>query len=193
MDNQAYANDVGIHFTQGATGMPAMNGMTITRNRIWLNRRFGIYFLDGYRGSGAGTMTASYDTIWWNGIGVMVDRGVSNKTLSHETIHGNQIDGVKVGGYKVASSSITISESLITSNGSFGLWLVTGNSATVRYSGLSGNVRGNVSGTPSKTAVNSQAPGYLSTSSTSTDFLRISTASYQFRAGISGRPIGARY
>lgn len=192
-DNQSYANDVGIHFTQGASGMRAMDGITMTRNRIWSNRRFGLYFFDGYRGSGAGRMTASHDLIWWNGIGVMVDRGVSNKTLSHETIHGNRLDGVKVGGYKVAKSSIAISESLITSNGNFGVWLVTGNSATLRYSGVSANVKGNLSGSVAKTAVNSQPAGYLSTTASSPDFLKITSTSYQYRAGIGGKPIGARY
>jgi hypothetical protein len=192
-DNQAYANDVGIHFTQGSTGMRAMDGITIARNRIWLNRRFGLYFLDGLRGSGAGRMTASYDLIWWNGIGVMVDRGVTNKTLAHETIHGNKGEGIKVGGYKVAKSTITVSDSLVTSNNGYGLWLVTGNGASLRYTGLHGNVRGNITGSPSKWAVNHQAPAYLSTATSSPDFLRIARTSYQYTAGPAGKPVGARY
>jgi hypothetical protein len=192
-DNLVWGNDVGIHVTQGASNMPAMNGLAITRNQIWGNRRFGLYFLDGYRGSGAGTATASYDLIWGNGIGVMVDRGSKNKTLSHETVYDNDGDGIKVGGYQVAPASVAITRSLVTGNGGYGLWLVTGNSASLSYTGFSGNARGNIAGSPSKTAVNTQAPGYLSTLTTSSNYLRIGTSSYQYTAGPGGTPIGAKY
>ncbi len=192
-DNDFYANDVGVLVTQEATGMAAMNGIAITRNRMWGNRRFGLYFFDGYRGSGAGTMTASYDRIWGNGMGVMVDRGSSNKKLIHETIDGNAGDGIHIGGYQVTPASATITDSLITRNGGFGLWLVTGNSAVVAYTGLHANSRGAISGTPTKTAVNTNAPGYVSVDPVSSEHLRISSTSYQYTAGPSWMPIGARY
>jgi len=192
-DSSMWNNDVGIHITQGATNMPAMNGLTITRNLIWANRRFGLYFLDGYRGSGAGKVTASYDVIWGNGTGVMVDRGSTNKTLSHETIHSNTAEGIKVGGYQLAVASVAISQSLITNNGTYGLWLVTGNTASLSYSGMYANATANILGSPTRTSVNGNPPGYVSTSSASPDFLRIGTVSYQYTAGPSGTPIGAKY
>ena len=47
--------------------------------------------------------------------------------------------------------------------------------------------------TPSKTAVNHVAPSYLSTSTSSPDFLRIAPTSFQYTAGSGGKPVGARY
>jgi hypothetical protein len=195
-DNSLWNNDVGLHITQGATNMPAMNGLTITRNLIWGNNRFGLYFLDGYRGSGLGTATASYDLIWGNGVGVMVDRGSKNKTLSHETVYANTGDGIHVGGSApVASASVAITRSLVTGNGGYGLWLVSGNgnTASLSYTGFSGNVKGNITGSPSKTAVNTQAPGYMSTLPSSASYLKIGGSSYQYTAGPGSTPIGAKY
>jgi hypothetical protein len=191
-DNDAWSNDVGILITQEASGMPALNGLAVTGNRLSSNRRFGLYLLDGLRGSGAGTMSSSYNVIWANGLGVMVDRGSTNKTFAHETIHGNTAEGVKVGGVNVAAARITLSTSLITSNGGYGVWVVSGNTASMSYDGVNGNARGGVLGaTP--TSSNSQPPSYLSTTPGAVDFLRISGGSYQQTAGPHGTPIGARF
>ena len=194
-DNTISGNDVGIHITQEASGMPAMSSIVMRKNRISANRRFGINFYDGAYSttSGAGSMRSEYDLIWANGTGIMVARGTSNKTVLHATIHSSVADGMRIGESGKAVASVTVSESIFTSNKGYGIWLVTGNRATVKYTGLSGNSLGSIKGSPSKTAVNSERVGYVSTSTASSDFLRIPTTSYQFTAGPSRSPIGARY
>jgi hypothetical protein len=191
--NRMWANDVGIHITQESAGMPAMTGTTIEDNEAWANRRFGLYLFDGYNGSGAGTLTSRRNLYWDNGIGVMVDRGTTNKTLDHDTIYWNRGEGVKIGGSGVAPSSLIIRNSLVTSNRSYGIWLVTGNTATISYTGHYANTGGSLISGASKTALNTQPPGYLSTVSANPGFLTVASNSYQYSAGASGEPIGARW
>jgi hypothetical protein len=193
--NRIVGNDVGVHITQEGNGMPAMTGILLRKNQIWSNRRFGINFYDGAYSTtgGSGSMRSEYDVIWGNGTGVMVARGTSNKTVLHATIHANTADGMRVGESGKAAASVTVSETIFTSNKGYGIWLVTGNKASVKYTGLSGNASGAIKGSPSKTAVNTQRVGYLSTNSSSSSFLRIPTSSYQYTAGPSRSPIGARY
>lgn len=193
LENQMWSNDVGILITQESQGLPPVDRITIKSNRISFNRRFGIYFLDGLKGQGNGRVDASYDLIYSNGIGVRIDRGSSRKTLFHETIHGNVGEGVKVGGFQVAPASLSIAESLISANGGFGVWVVTGNTTTIRYTGVSANVRGSVTGPVTSTAVNTKPAGYLTMDSRHVDYLRISPSSFQYSAGPSGGPIGARF
>jgi hypothetical protein len=192
-DNRMWANDVGIHVTQESAGMPAISNTVVEGNEVWANRRFGLYLFDGFNGSGAGTLTSRRNLYWDNGIGVMVDRGTTNKTLDHDTIWWNRGEGVKIGGYQVAASSLTIRNSLVNSNRSYGIWLVTGNSATISHTGTHGNTGGNLTSGASTTAVNNQPPGYLSTVSTDAGFLTVASSSYQYSAGPSGEPIGARW
>ena len=154
---------------------------------------FGLNLFDGYYGSGSGTLTSTHNLYWDNGIGVMVDRGTSNKTLDHDTIWWNRGEGVRVGGYQLAPASVTIRDSLITNNRSYGVWLVTGNSAVITYTGLNGNATANIKGSPSTSNNNGSPADYLSTSAANSDFLTISIASNQYGAGPSGTPIGARW
>ena len=191
--NEVWGNDVGIHVTQESSGLPAMNGITVSHNAVWSNRRFGLYFFDGYNGSGAGTLTSSYDVFWDNGIGVMADRGTSHKTLDHDTIHDNRGEGIKIGGYKVAPASVSVRDSLVTANGSYGIWLVTGNTLALSYTGLNGNAGADVLGSASTSHVNHQPPGYLSTATDDPGYLVVASTSYQYSAGPVGDPIGARW
>ena len=172
-----------------------MNGIALKRNQIYDNIRFGINFYDGAYGtsSGAGTMRSDYDVLWGNGIGIQVSRASSNKTIAHATIHHNDADGIRVGEAGQTGSKATVSTSLITSNGGWGLWLVTGSRTTLSYSGFSGNKLGSIKGSPTKTAVNTKSAGYISTSTSSSSYLKIATTSYQYTAGPSRTPVGARY
>jgi parallel beta helix pectate lyase-like protein/S-layer family protein len=192
-ENRIWANDVGVHVTQEAAAMPAVQDTTIEDNEVWSNRRFGLYLFDGYNGSGAGRLTSQRNLYWDNGIGVMLDRGTTNKTLDHDTIWWNRGEGVKIGGYQVAPSSVTLKNSLVTSNRSYGIWLVTGNTASISYTGHYANTGGSLISGASKTAVNTQPPGYLSTASADPGFLTVASSSYQYTAGASGEPIGARW
>ncbi len=192
-ENRIWGNDVGVHVTQEASSMPAVQDTLVERNEVWGNRRFGLYLFDGYNGSGAGRLTSSRNLYWDNGIGVMVDRGTSNKTLDHDTIWWNRAEGVKIGGYQVAPSSITINHTLVTGNRGYGVWLVTGNSATLDHSGLYGNTGADLLGSPSATAVNYQPPGYLSTLTSDPGFLTVGSNSFQYSAGVGGTPVGAKW
>ena len=190
--NDVYNNSVGIKIAQEAAGSRALDGTVLSHNRIWSNGRFGLYFDDGVNGSGAGRASSSYDLIWANGLGVMVDLGSTNKTLDHDTIYANRGDGVRVGGTN-SGAAITISSTIISDNGGYGLLLVAGNKAPTSYSDFYGNGKGATSGSPGLSFVNYQPPGYLSTTATDATFLQISTSSYQYTAGPSKQPIGARY
>jgi hypothetical protein len=192
-DNRIWGNDVGVHITQEASGMPAVQDTLVSGNQVWNNRRFGLYLFDGYNGSGAGRLTSSRNLYWDNGIGVMVDRGTSNKVLDHDTVWWNRAEGVKIGGYQVAPASITITQSLVTGNRSYGIWLVTGNTLAIDHSGLYGNTGADMLGSASATAVNFQPPGYLSTLSADPGFLTVGSQSYQYTAGTASTPIGARW
>lgn len=192
-DNRIWGNDVGVHVTQEAAGQPAIQDTLVERNQVWDNRRFGLYLFDGYNGSGSGRLTSDHNLYWDNGIGVMVDRGTSNKVLDHDTVWWNRGEGVKIGGYQVAVSSITITHTLVSANRSYGIWLVTGNTLAIDHSGLNGNTGADMLGSPAATAVNYQAPGYLSTAPADPGFLTVSSASYQFSAGVGGTPVGAKW
>ena len=61
------------------------------------------------------------------------------------------------------------------------------------YVGLSANTLGSTKGSPSKTAVNTKAAGYLSTTEGASNYLKIAPSSYQYTAGPSASPVGARY
>jgi hypothetical protein len=191
--NEIWSNDVGIHITQESSGRQLLDGIVLKNNKVWSNRRFGLNLYDGAYGNGTGKVTVSRDLYWNNGIGIMVSRGTSNKTISQTTVHGNLGDGIRVGESGQAAAKVTITKCLLTSNGGYGLWLVAGNAATLTYDGFSGNKLGSIKGTPSKTATNTQPPAYLSTTPQGPTYLKIATTSYQYTAGPVRTPIGARY
>ena len=192
--NRIWGNDVGIHVTQESNGMPAITGTRLKGNLVWSNRRFALNLFDGSHGSGSGDLVASYDLYWANGIGVMADFGTSNKTLDHVTIWSNTSDGIHVGAANRSAAHLIVTDSLVTDNGRDGLWLVSGSTASLGYTGLSGNERHDIysaSGGLTQSGVNDKPASYLSTSSTDPGFLTIGPSSYQFTAGPSKSPIGA--
>ena len=194
-DNVVYRNLVGIHITQEQAGRRPMNGIVLHGNQIYANRRFGINFYDGAtdaRGA-TGTMTSDHDTLWSNGIGIKVGQRSRNKTITHATIDHSTTDGIRVGENASLTASATISSSILTSNGEYGICVVSNSHAGISYTGLNGNRRGSVKGSATRAALNTRPPGYLSTVAGSTTHLQISQNSYQYTAGWSGRPIGARY
>ena len=193
-DNEIWGNDVGIHVTQESAGLPAITGTQLDGNWVWSNRRFALYLFDGNLGSGSGVLTASHELYWGNGMGVMADRGTSNKTLDHVTIWDNDSDGVHVGVVNKTAAHLTITNSLVTNNGQDGIWLVTGSTASLSHTAMSGNAVHDIyaaGGGLTSTAVNNKPASYLSTAASAPGFLTIGPASYQFTAGPSGAPIGA--
>jgi hypothetical protein len=192
-DNQIWANDVGIHVVQESSGMPAMHDTVIAHNEVWSNRRFGLNLFDGDNGSGAGRLTSTRNLYWDNGIGVMAGLGLTNKVLDHDTVYWNRTDGVRVGGSVSNPTGLSIKGSLITHNRQYGIWLQAGGSASLADTGLYGNVKGHIVGSPSKSNVNTQQPGYLSTSVSHAGFLTVASTSYQYTAGAGSTPIGARW
>jgi hypothetical protein len=192
-DNRIWGNDVGIHVVQEATGQPAIQDTLVSGNEVWANRRFGLNLFDGDHGSGAGRLTSTRNLYWDNGIGVMAGVSLSNKVIDHDTIWWNRADGVRVGGDPNKPTSLTITGSLIIQNRGYGLWLQAGGSGTLTYTGLSGNTKGNIVGSPSSSHVNSQPAGFLSTNVADPGFLVVGSSSYQYTAGVSATPIGARW
>jgi hypothetical protein len=192
-DNDVWSNDVGIHLTQERAGLTRLDNIVLRHNRVSGNRRFGLNIYDGVYGDGAGKVSVTGDVYWGNGTGVMVAQGSTNKSISQTTIHGSYADGVRVGVVNLPAARLTLTRSLVTGNGGYGLWLVTGSAATLGYDGFSASAKGSIKGSPAKTAVNTQSAGYLSISPASPSYLRIATSSYQYTAGPGSTPIGARY
>lgn len=195
-DNQIWRNGIGIHVTQRTSRGLAISGTRIRGNLVWSNTRFGIDFHDGNFSSaaGSGSAVSTHNLYWDNGVGILVAQGSTNKRFVLDTIYGNRTDGIKVGcGCSTRRASVSIERSLITNNAGFGLRLLPGHRATLSYVGLSTNADGNISGSPGKSHVNTRGAGYRSQVAGTDDFLRIRPASYQYTAGPSGTPIGARY
>jgi hypothetical protein len=190
--NEVWHNLIGIHLTQEGRGLDPLGGIVLRGNRIRDNTRFGLNFFDGLHGSGGGDVTSRHDLIWGNGIGVMVDRGSRNKHLSYDTIYANAGHGMLVAGRNNGART-TVSCTLLTHNRGFGVMVRNGGWATLSHTGVSANDDGQLSGPMSRTAVNHQAAGYLSKLPSSANFLRISHESFQYTAGPSGTPIGARW
>jgi hypothetical protein len=193
--NLIYRNRVGVHITQETSGRPSMNGIVLSHNEIHDNVRFGINFYDGANGSGgaSGTMQSSYDVLWGNGIGVKVGQYSTHKTIAHVTVNGSGTDGIRVGENSSLRASANITAALLTGNGEYGLCVITNSTASLSYTGLSGNGLGPVKGVVQASALNTHSAGYQSAVPGSPDYLKITTSSYQYTAGPSGTPIGARY
>ena len=193
--NRIHDNDVGILVTQESRGRRTIDGTVLTRNEVYRNRRFGLYLFDGYQGAsaGSGSLRSRYDVYWGNGIGVMFARGTSHKKLTKATIYANRGDGVRIGEAGKARATGKVSQSLLTHNRGYGLWLVSGNRGRLRYTGISSNGTGRIKGTPVRAALNFRAAGYLSRTFGAAAFLMISTTSFQYTAGPHDRPIGARW
>lgn len=195
-DNRIHGNHIGIHVTQRLRAGLPMNGTRITANQIWGNDRFGVNFRDGVlsAASGTGTTTSTSNLYWANGVGVHVAQGSTNKVFDHDTAFDNLAEGFKVG---CTCSSVvanaTFRSSLSTNNGTYGIQVMTGHTATVSHMGLPGNALGAVLGPMTKTAINTKAAGYVSTIAGSADYLRIPPTSYQYQAGPDATPIGARW
>lgn len=189
--NDVWANSNGIHVTQqGTYGLP-MPGLRISRNRIWANTRFGADFRDGSPSpsGGSGSMTSRYNLWWGNGVGILVDAYSTNKTFSHDTIFDNHTMGMIVG----PGGEAIIKSSLITHNGRWGLQVQPRGRVSISHTGLPSNASGAISGTASRKAINTSPAGYMTLDSSHASFLRIKAGSYQYTAGPSGTPIGARY
>lgn len=193
--NQSYGNDVGIHVVQERSGLKTLSGLVLRSNLVHDNRRFGLNVYDGVYGNGSGSMSVTGDIYWANGIGVMVSQGSTSKSLNKVTVHGNKADGIKVGVANKSKASLKVTGSIVSSNGGYGLWLVTGSTASVSYTAFTANKLGSTKSTSglTKTSVNTKSAGYLSTTPTVSNFLRIGKTSYQYTAGPSKTPIGARY
>jgi parallel beta helix pectate lyase-like protein len=191
--NQIWSNDVGIHVTQESSGRQLLDGIVLKNNQVWSNRRFGLNLYDGVYGNGTGKVTVWKDLYWANGTGIMVSRGSSNKVIAQSTVHGNVADGIRIGESGQLAAKVSVNSVLLTSNGGYGLWVVAGNTATLKYNGFSGNKAGSIRGTASQTGTNTKPPGYLSTTPGAATYLQIPTTSYQYTAGPSRTPIGGRY
>lgn len=195
-DNRISRNGIGIHVTQRNSHGLAIRNTRIIGNLVWGNTRFGIDFHDGSFSSSAGSGSAlSTKNLYWdNGVGIFVAEGSTNKRFVLETVFDNHTDGIKVGcGCSTRRAGASIERTLVTNNGDFGVRLLPGHRASLFYVGISANADGHISGRPGKSHVNTRGAGYRSMTPGTADFLRIRPASYQYTAGPSDTPIGARW
>jgi hypothetical protein len=193
--NTIRSNVVGVQVNQGGIGSPITN-TRFQRNLVYGNRSVGLSLRDGVadRRSGTGSLHASFNLYWDNEIGIRVHSGSTNKTFEHETVYENRTSGFVIGcDCASARTEVAVSEGLVTHNGAYGIWIAPGQDVRLRYLGISSNKSGAVLGSASKTRVNTRAAGYLSRDPATGDFLKIGPSSFQYTAGVDGKPIGARY
>ena len=193
-DNVIRGNKVGVQVNQGGRGSPIVNTV-FTRNEVSGNAGAGLSLRDGVSAasSGMGSMTFSFNVYWNNEYGIRVYPGSTNKVFRHETVYDNRKNGVLVGCTCGPRSEVDVQESLVTHNGRYGISIASGQTVRLRFVGLSANKGGGVQGPASKYRLNSEPAGYLSRDPGSSQFVRISSASYQYTAGPQATPIGARY
>jgi hypothetical protein len=193
--NTIRGNLIGVQINQGGVGAPIANTV-FTRNEVHGNRAVGLSLRDGVndRRSGTGSLHASFNLYWDNGIGIRAYEGSTNKTFEHETVYDNRTSGIFIGcDCASAPTEVTLRESLVTHNDGHGIRIMPGQDVRLQYVGMSANTSGAMTGSASKTHVNTRAAGYLSQDPSSDRFLQIATSSFQYTAGIDGDPIGARY
>ena len=192
-----WRNHVGVKVMQRTTAGLPVDDTVITHNRIWDNDRFGLSFRDGVlrAASGTGRVIASYNLYWANEAGIGVDPGSVNKVFRHETVYASSGAGIKVGcGCSSREARVTITSSLVTHNGTYGVYVLPGHHASVSYVGVPSNPSGGVKGSgATRTAVNSQPAGYLSVNEASANFLKVGQGSFQYTAGPDHSPIGASW
>ena len=191
--NRIYRNLVGVHVTQEGRGRLTLEGNRLKSNEIWGNSRYGVYFYDGVYGSGGGRIVSSHDVIWSNGAGVRVDRGSTHKELRRDTIFRSHREGVRVGLAGGAYAHVLVKQSLVTNNGTYGVYVRPGSKAKLAYVGIRGNRARAYRGKVVRKYVNKWVPGYLSKEYFTPDFLRIAKTSPQYTAGPNRTPIGARW
>ena len=192
-----WRNHVGVKVMQRTTAGLPVDDTVITHNRIWDNDRFGLSFRDGVlrAASGTGRVIASYNLYWANEAGIGVDPGSVNKVFRHETVYASSGAGIKVGcGCSSREARVTITSSLVTHNGTYGVYVLPGHHASVSYVGVPSNPSGGVKGSgATRTAVNAQPAGYLSVNEASANFLKVGHGSFQYTAGPDHSPIGASW
>ena len=192
-----WRNHVGVKVMQRTTAGLPVDDTVITHNRIWDNDRFGLSFRDGVlrAASGTGRVVASYNLYWGNETGIGVDPGSVNKVFRHETVDASTGAGIKVGcGCSSRAARVTITTSLATHNGTYGIYVLPGHHASVSYVGVPSNPSGGVKGSgATRTAVNTHPAGYLSLNEASANFLKVGHGSFQYTAGPDHSPIGASW
>jgi hypothetical protein len=194
-DNVIRGNTIGVQVNQGGRGSPISNTV-FKHNQVYGNAGVGLNLRDGVSAasSGTGSMTFSFNVYWDNDIGIRVNEGSTNKAFHHETVYDNRSSGVFIGcDCPSARAEVDLEESLVSHNGGYGIRIAPGQTVHLRYVGVMSNKSGGVLGSASKYRMNSKPAGYLSRDPGSSQFVRISTTSYQYTAGPSASPIGARY
>jgi hypothetical protein len=193
--NTIRGNTVGVLLNQRGSGGKPISGTQLSRNVISGNRSSGLSLRDGVadRTDGTGSLVARYNVYAGNGTGINLASGSSHKSFAHETVYDSTGSGVQVGCGCAAPAAMTMTDSLVTHNGRYGVLVASRQHAQLSYVGLASNRSGPTSGPVAKSHLNTKRAGYLSLDATSADFLRIGSTSFQYTAGTGGQPVGARY
>ncbi len=193
--NVIRGNTIGVQVNQGGIGSPIANTV-FKRNLVFGNTGAGVNLRDGVASahSGTGPMTFSFNLYWDNQYGIRVNEGSTNKVFRHETVYANRTAGIFIGcDCPSARAEVNLEESLVSHNGGYGIRIAPAQTVRLKYVGVPSNRSGGVLGPASKLKMNNKPAGYLSREPGSSQFVRIATVSYQYTAGPSASPIGARY
>ena len=197
--NRIWGNAIGINLAQQSSSGLAIDQTLIEDNLIWSNKTAGLSLNDGVkrRSAGSGRLTSRFNLYWANGIGITVSKGSTHKVSEHDTFHANKRFAARVGcKCSTVTAELRIEQGIVSGSGEYGVFGRSGGRATLAYVGLNGNgaanTKGKVTIDPSG-STNAMPPDFLSLNSSNADFLRIAQSSYQYTAGPSSSPIGARF
>lgn len=194
-DNVIRGNTIGVQINQGGIGSPISNTI-FKHNQVFGNTGAGLNLRDGVASahSGTGLMTFSFNLYWDNQYGIRVNEGSTNKVFRHETVYDNRSSGIFIGCDCPSSrTEVDVQESLVSHNGGYGIRIAPAQTVRLKFVGTPSNKSGGVLGPATKYRMNSRPAGYLSRTPGSSQFVRIASVSYQYTAGPSASPIGARY
>lgn len=185
----------GLYLYQTSSTSKSLTGNLVKRN-LFLDNSVGVFLWDGRSGgSSSGAMSFSRNVYAGNGYAIQSEGATSGKTFDHETIYDSRpASGLGAVYLKGSGGKVTLKNSIVRTSTAYGLRGDSGSMLTVTYStvyGAKSGVRsGNVSwGSTDRTS----DPGFLSTSRTSADFVRIGSTSPVYAAGSAKDPIGARF
>ena len=185
----------GLYLYQTASTSKALTGNLVKRN-LFLDNSVGVFIWDSRSGgSSSGAMSFSRNVYAGNLYAIQSEGATSGKTFDHETIYDSRpASGLGAVYLKGSGGKVTLKNSIVRTSTAYGLRGDSGSMLTVSYTtvyGAKSGVRsGNVSwGTSNRTS----DPKFLSTSRSSSDFVRIGPTSPVYAAGSAKDPIGARF
>jgi hypothetical protein len=198
--NYFYANTIrnmrrGIYLYQTSSTSGPLTGNSIHDNLLTGNST-AVYVWDGRSGgTSTGTVAFEKNTYAGNQYAVVAYGGTSNKTFDHETIYDSTPSaGLGAVYLKGSGSTLAFVNCIVARSTAYGFRAETGSSVAVShtdvYQATSGTRSGGVSWSSSNVTID---PKFLSTTSSSSSYLKIDATSPVYDASTTAGPIGARW